>query len=133
MMAVFVFGNVLCALASSYWLLMGARIVIACSHGLFFGVALVIATGLVPKDRQATAVSLVSGITVANVLGVPAGTAIGNAFGWRGVLGDRGHRCRRDRRSRRLAAARGATGRRRSRRRRGDCAPSAARRCCSPI
>ncbi len=84
MMLVFIAGNVLCALATDYWLLMGARLVIACSHGLFFGVSLVIATALVPKERQASAVSLVvAGITVANVLGAPAGTAIGNAFGWR--------------------------------------------------
>ena len=84
LMVVFVIGNALCALATSYWLLMGARLVIACSHGLFFGVALLVATRLVAKDRQASALSVVvAGITIANVLGVPIGTAIGNAFGWR--------------------------------------------------
>ncbi len=84
MMLVFVAGNALCALATSYWLLMGARLVISASHGVFFGVALVIATRLVSKGRQASAVSfVVAGITVANVLGAPLGTAIGNAFGWR--------------------------------------------------
>jgi DHA1 family inner membrane transport protein len=84
LMAVFVAGNVLCALAPGYGLLMAARLVIAGSHGLFFGVAMVIATGLVAHGRQAFAVSVViTGITVANVLGVPAGTALGNAFGWR--------------------------------------------------
>ncbi len=84
MMLVFVAGNVLCALATSYWLLMGARLVISASHGVFFGVALVLATRLVSKGRQASAVSLVvGGITVANVIGAPLGTAIGNAFGWR--------------------------------------------------
>ncbi len=84
MMLVFVAGNALCALATSYWLLMGARLVISASHGVFFGVALVIATRLVPPGRQASAVSLVvGGITVANVIGAPLGTAIGNAFGWR--------------------------------------------------
>ncbi len=84
LMAVSIAGNALCAVAGSYWLLMGARLVIACSHGLYFGVALIIATRLVPKHRQASAVSLVvAGISIANVIGVPAGTAIGNAFGWR--------------------------------------------------
>ncbi len=84
MMAVFIIGNVLCALATSYWLLMGARLVISASHGVFFGTALVIATRLVSRARQASAVSLVvAGITFANVIGVPLGTAIGNAFGWR--------------------------------------------------
>ena len=84
MMLVFVAGNALCALATSYWLLMGARLVISASHGVFFGVSLVIATRLVSRARQASAVSFViAGITVANVLGAPLGTAIGNAFGWR--------------------------------------------------
>ena len=84
MMLVFIAGNVLCALATNYWLLMGARLVLSCSHGLFFGVALIIATRLVPRGRQASAVSsVVGGITVANLIGAPLGTAIGNAFGWR--------------------------------------------------
>jgi len=84
MMAVFVAGNALCALANSYWLLMGARLVISASHGVFFGVALVVATRLVSRARQASAVSfVVAGITFANVVGAPLGTAIGNAFGWR--------------------------------------------------
>ncbi len=84
MMLVFILGNALCALATSYWLLMGARLVISASHGVFFGVALVIATRLVSRARQASAVSfVVAGITVANVIGAPLGTAIGNAFGWR--------------------------------------------------
>ena len=86
-MAVFVLGNLLCALATDYWLLMGARLVIACSHGLFFGTAMIIATHLVPRNRQASAVSfVVGGITIANVLGVPIGTAIGNAYGWRATF-----------------------------------------------
>ena len=84
MMLVFVAGNALCALATTYWLLMGARLVISASHGVFFGVALVIATRLVSRGRQASAVSfVVAGITFANVVGAPLGTAIGNAFGWR--------------------------------------------------
>jgi DHA1 family inner membrane transport protein len=87
MMSVFVIGNGLCALAASYGFLMGARLVVACSHGLFFGVAMIVATGLVPKERQATAVSLVvAGITFANVVGVPIGTAIGNTYGWRATF-----------------------------------------------
>ena len=84
LMAIFVAGNVLCAFATSYWFLMAARLVISCSHGLFFGVAMIIATELVPTHRRSTAVALVvAGFTVASVLGAPIGTAIGNAFGWR--------------------------------------------------
>jgi DHA1 family inner membrane transport protein len=87
LMVVFVAGNVLCALSTSYWLLMGARLVIACSHGLFFGVAMIIAGQLVPKERQGSAISFViAGITIASVLGVPIGTAIGNAYGWRATF-----------------------------------------------
>jgi MFS transporter, DHA1 family, inner membrane transport protein len=87
LMVVFVLGNVLCALSSSYWLLMAARLVIACSHGLFFGVAMIIAGQLVPKERQGSAISFViAGITIASVLGVPIGTAIGNAYGWRATF-----------------------------------------------
>ncbi|MEP0321485.1 MFS transporter [Bauldia litoralis] len=83
LMVAFVFGNMLCALATDYWLLLGARLVVACAHGLFFGTAMVVATRLVPRGRQSTAVSIViAGITVANVLGAPAGAAIGYRFGW---------------------------------------------------
>jgi DHA1 family inner membrane transport protein len=87
LMTVFTLGNVLCALAPGYWLLLGARLVIAGTHGLFFGVSLILATRLVPKGRQASAVSFViAGINLANVLGVPIGTAIGNAYGWRATF-----------------------------------------------
>lgn len=84
LMGIFVVGNVLCALATSYWMLLGARLLVACCHGLFFGVALVLATRLAPKDRQTSAVALViAGVSLASVLGVPIGAAIGEAFGWR--------------------------------------------------
>jgi len=82
-MAVFVAGNILCALSGTYGMLLGSRLVIACCHGLFFGVAMVIASRLAPAGRQGRAVSLVlAGATLANILGVPIGTAIGNACGW---------------------------------------------------
>jgi DHA1 family inner membrane transport protein len=84
LVAVFIVGNGLCALSVSYWMLLGARLVIACCHGLFFGVAMVMATRLAPAARQTSAISLVvAGVTLANILGVPLGTAIGNAYGWR--------------------------------------------------
>jgi len=84
LMLIFVVGNVLCALATSYWMLLGARLLVACCHGLFFGVALVLAMRLAPKDRQIGAVSLITaGVSLASVLGVPLGTAIGQAYGWR--------------------------------------------------
>jgi DHA1 family inner membrane transport protein len=83
-MVVFVVGNVLCAISVSYWTLLGARLVLAACHGLVFGVAMVIASQLAPPHRQATAISLViAGVSTATIIGVPLGTAIGNAYGWR--------------------------------------------------
>jgi len=83
-MAIFALGQVLCALAPSYPLLLAARLVSACGHGVFFGVASVAVSHSVPADKRGAALSLfVGGITVANILGLPAGTAIGNALGWR--------------------------------------------------
>lgn len=83
-MVLYVAGNILCALAQNYWGLMGARLVLAACHGMHFGVAMVVATRVAPEGRQATAISLVvAGVSAATILGVPIGTAIGNAYGWR--------------------------------------------------
>jgi DHA1 family inner membrane transport protein len=83
-MTIFALGQLLCAFAPTYPLLLGARLVSACGHGVFFGVASVAVAQLVPAERRGAALSLfVGGITVANILGLPGGTAIGNAFGWR--------------------------------------------------
>ena len=83
-MIIFGIGQLLCAFAANYELLLGARLISACGHGVFFGVASVAVSQLVPAERRGAALSLfVGGITVANILGLPAGTAIGNAFGWR--------------------------------------------------
>ncbi|OWV90524.1 arabinose transporter permease [Rhizobium sp. N122] len=88
LMAFFIAGNLLCALASGYWVLMIARIVTALCHGAFFGIGSVVAAGLVGEDRKARAVALMfTGLTLANVLGVPLGTAIGQAYGWRATFG----------------------------------------------
>lgn len=88
LMAFFIGGNLLCALASDYWVLMIARIVTALCHGAFFGIGSVVAAGLVAEDRKARAVALMfTGLTLANVLGVPLGTAIGQAYGWRATFG----------------------------------------------
>ncbi|MBX4894353.1 MFS transporter [Rhizobium bangladeshense] len=88
LMAFFIAGNLLCALASGYWVLMIARIITALCHGAFFGIGSVVAAGLVAEDRRARAVALMfTGLTLANVLGVPLGTAIGQAYGWRATFG----------------------------------------------
>jgi len=88
LMAFFVAGNLLCAIAPNYWVLMIARIVTALCHGAFFGIGSVVAANLVSEDRRARAVALMfTGLTLANVLGVPLGTAIGQAYGWRSTFG----------------------------------------------
>jgi MFS transporter, DHA1 family, inner membrane transport protein len=87
MLGAFVVGNALCAVATVYWALLAARIVVACCHGVLFGIAMVIAIRIAPAGRQTTAISmLVSGFTIATILGVPVGTAIGNALGWRAAF-----------------------------------------------
>src|SRR5947209_3107614 len=88
LLACFTVGQAFCALAPTYLWLMAARVFVACCHGLFFGVASVAATALVPDRKRGMAMALfLGGITVANVLGIPFGTAIGNAFGWRWTFG----------------------------------------------
>jgi len=87
LMAIFIIGNLGCALAPSYGLLMTARIVTAFAHGAFFGIGAVVASNLVPREQRAQAVALMfSGLTLANVLGVPFGTALGQAAGWRAAF-----------------------------------------------
>ncbi len=87
LMGMFLVGNACCALAPTYGLLLGARILTALSHGAFFGIGSVVAANSVPKDEQARAIALMfTGLTLANVLGVPAGTALGQHFGWRAAF-----------------------------------------------
>lgn len=84
LMGFFTAGNVLCAIAPSYWLLMLARLVTALNHGAFFGIGSVVASRLVAPEKRAQAIALMfTGMTLANVLGVPAGTWLGQALGWR--------------------------------------------------
>jgi DHA1 family inner membrane transport protein len=87
MVGVFIVGNVLCALAPTYAVLLFARIVTAFCHGSFFGIGSVVAADLVPVAKRAQAIALMfGGLTLANVLGVPFGTALGNALGWRSTF-----------------------------------------------
>ena len=84
LMAIFTLGNLACALAPTYELLMAARLLTALAHGTFFGVGSVVATTLVPPSKKASAVAVMfTGLTVANILGVPFGTWLGQAYGWR--------------------------------------------------
>lgn len=87
LMAVFTIGNAACALAPDYWTLMAARVLTAFAHGTFFGVGSVVATTLVAPDKKASAIAVMfTGLTVANILGVPFGTWLGQGFGWRSTF-----------------------------------------------
>lgn len=87
LMSLFTLGNTLCALAPGFGTLLAARILTALCHGSFFGIASVLAANLVEKNERAQAIALMfSGLTLANILGVPAGTALGLAFGWRAAF-----------------------------------------------
>lgn len=87
LMSIFIIGNVLCALAYTYNLLMLARVITALCHGAFFGIGAVVAASLVAPGKQASAVALMfTGLTLANVLGVPLGTWFGQMFGWRATF-----------------------------------------------
>lgn len=84
LMILFTIGNIVCAFAPTYEILMLARLLTALIHAAFFGLSSVMATQLVPANRQAQALAAVfMGATLANVLGVPIGAWIGQEFGWR--------------------------------------------------
>lgn len=80
----FVGANLACAVSGSYIAMIAARMMGAFAHGAFYGIASVVAAGLVPEGKRASAVAMVgAGVTIANVLGVPGGTVLGQALGWR--------------------------------------------------
>jgi len=87
LMALFFVGHVFAAIAPNFASLLLARLVISLSHGSYFGLMAILATSLVPPERHGVALAFTfGGISVANVLGVPLGTAIGDAFGWRATF-----------------------------------------------
>ncbi|CAH1202504.1 Inner membrane transport protein YdhP [Paenibacillus plantiphilus] len=88
LMVIFIIGNGIAAIAPNYTILMGARLLTALAHGTFFGVGSVIAARLVSPNKQAAAVSIMmAGLTIANIIGVPFGTFIGQHLGWRSSFG----------------------------------------------
>ena len=87
LMAAFAAGNLLSALAPTYGFLLAARFVTGLPHGAYFGVAALVAADLAGPERRARAVSRVLlGLSVANVVGVPAATWLGQALGWRAAF-----------------------------------------------
>lgn len=84
LMGLFVVGNLLCAVSFSYPMLMAARAITGLAHAAFFGTSAIMATELVPSGKKASAIAVIfTGVTLANVVGVPLGTLIGQTLGWR--------------------------------------------------
>jgi DHA1 family inner membrane transport protein len=84
---VFTLGNVLTALAPTFPIALAGRILTSFNHGTFFGIGSIIAASLVAKDRQASAIAFMfSGLTLANLFGVPAGTWLAQVYDWRLVF-----------------------------------------------
>ena len=84
-LTVFVLANVLPVLVADYELFLAARVVIGAVQGLFIAAAMVTATSIVPAHRTGRAMALViSGFAMASAVGLPLGTLLGQAVGWRG-------------------------------------------------
>ncbi|WP_431278939.1 MFS transporter [Leifsonia poae] len=87
LMVLFIAGNALSAIAPSYEIMLSGRILAALCHGAFFGIGSVVAAGMVAPEKKASAIAIMfTGLTAANVLGVPFGTLLGQALGWRSTF-----------------------------------------------
>lgn len=85
--AIFTVGNIITAMAPTLELAIAGRIITSFNHGAFFGIGSIIAASLVAPGRQASAIAFMfSGLTLANLVGVPAGTWLAQAFSWRLVF-----------------------------------------------
>ncbi|SNT26679.1 MFS transporter [Tropicimonas sediminicola] len=87
LLALFIAGNAFAAFAPGYDSLVAARFITGLAHGVFFAIASTIATDLVDREKESSAIALVfMGLTVALVTGVPLGTWIGQTFGWQSTF-----------------------------------------------
>ena len=81
-------GNLASALASSLIGISAARLLAGLPHGAYLGTAALVAASLVPPHRRASAVArVILGLSIANVLGVPLATWVGQIASWRVVFG----------------------------------------------
>ncbi|MFI7604529.1 MFS transporter [Micromonospora sp. NPDC049366] len=88
LMVLFIAGNLLSAFAPSFAVMLIGRVVASLAHGAFFGIGSVVAADLVAPQRRAGAIAMMfTGLTVANVVGVPLGTLVGQSAGWRVTFG----------------------------------------------
>lgn len=87
LLVLFILGNSITAMASTYEVAMIGRVIAALCHGAFFGIGAVVAADLVPANKKAGAIAIMfTGLTAANVLGVPFGTLLGQYSGWRSTF-----------------------------------------------
>ncbi|MGW2560606.1 MFS transporter [Streptomyces sp. NPDC001514] len=87
LMGLFIAGNVLSAVAPVFGVMLAGRVVASLAHGAFFGIGSVVAADLVAPEKKAGAIAMMfTGLTVANVVGVPLGTFIGQSIGWRATF-----------------------------------------------
>ncbi|MFD1376944.1 MFS transporter [Micrococcus antarcticus] len=87
LLVLFIIGNSLTAMAATYEVAMIGRVIAALCHGAFFGIGAVVAADLVPANKKAGAIAIMfTGLTAANVLGVPFGTLLGQHSGWRSTF-----------------------------------------------
>lgn len=87
LLVLFIVGNFLSAIAETYTVMMLGRIIAALCHGAFFGIGAVVAGNMVAPAKKASAIAIMfTGLTLANVLGVPFGTLLGQNLGWRATF-----------------------------------------------
>jgi DHA1 family inner membrane transport protein len=87
LLVLFIAGNLISAVAPDYSIMMIGRVIAALAHGAFFGIGAVVAADMVPPTKKAGAIAIMfTGLTAANVLGVPFGTLLGQAAGWRSTF-----------------------------------------------
>jgi DHA1 family inner membrane transport protein len=87
LIALFTIGNAATVIAPTYGALITARFISGLPHGAFFGVAALVAAGLLGPGRRAKAVAQVmTGLTVATVVGVPVASWLGQTLGWRSAF-----------------------------------------------
>ncbi len=83
----FIIGNIIAGLASNFNILLLARVITSFTHAPFFGIASIILTNQIVVNKKSFAISMLfSGITIANIFGVPIGTLIGQKYGWQAAF-----------------------------------------------
>ena len=84
LMVIYICGNLCAAVSVNYWMMLMMRFISGLPHGAFFGVGSIVAERVADKGKSSQAVALmVSGMTIANLFGVPLGTFMSNIMSWR--------------------------------------------------